>query len=94
MAIKRWLSATDAAHSLSDSFDTPLGPEPKQVAPNLWGQETEMSHTFEKYWGTIRDWIVALMAWRGVDEILADEMAALPGMEELAKIRLGKHLIS
>ena len=40
----------------------PLGPEPKQVAPNLWGQETEMSHTFEKYWGTIRDWIVALMA--------------------------------
>ncbi len=78
--------STDAAHSLADSLDIQLGPEAQQVAPNLWGQETEMSHTFQKHWGTIHDWLVALMAWRGVSEVLADEMAVLPGMEELANL--------
>ena len=34
--------STDAAHSLGDSFDRPLGPEPTQLGPNLWGQESEV----------------------------------------------------
>jgi arsenite-transporting ATPase len=32
--------STDAAHSLGDSFDRPLGPEPVELAPNLWAQES------------------------------------------------------
>ena len=28
--------STDLAHSLADSLDVPLGPEPSLVAPNLW----------------------------------------------------------
>jgi arsenite/tail-anchored protein-transporting ATPase len=31
--------STDLAHSLADSFDTHLGPEPVQAAPLLWAQE-------------------------------------------------------
>ncbi len=34
--------STDAAHSLADSFDMPLGPEPVRVADNLWGQESDV----------------------------------------------------
>jgi len=34
--------STDAAHSLADSFDLALGPEPTLVAPNLWGQELDV----------------------------------------------------
>jgi arsenite-transporting ATPase len=30
--------------------------------------------------------MVSLLAWRGMDEIIADEMAILPGMEELANL--------
>ncbi len=78
--------STDAAHSLADAFDIPLSGEPQAIAPNLWGQETEMSQTLKTYWSDIHDWMVALMAWRGMEEIIADEMAVLPGMEELANL--------
>src|SRR3712207_8056143 len=36
--------STDLAHSLADSLDTKLAPEPVQVAPNLWAQETDVYH--------------------------------------------------
>ncbi len=78
--------STDSAHSLSDSFDTPLGDEPRLIAPNLWGQETTISRTIETHWGIIRKWMSALLAWRGMDEIVAEEMAVFPGMEEMANL--------
>lgn len=80
------LSTDASAHSLADSLDAPLGGEPQQVAPNLWAQETDMDLTVERYWGTIREWVSAVLAWRGLDELVADEMAILPGMEELASL--------
>ena len=78
--------STDAAHSLSDSFDIPMGNEPRQIMPNLWGQETEIYYTLETYWGVIRKFVSALLSWRGMDSIVADEVAILPGMEELANL--------
>ena len=78
--------STDLAHSLADSLDLPLGPEPKLVAPNLWAHETDVYHNLEAHWGTVKDWLEALMAWRGMDKLVADEMAVLPGMDELANL--------
>lgn len=78
--------STDAAHSLGDSLDCKLGPEPIRVASNLWAQESNVLYDTEKYWDTVKKWLVALMAWRGVDEIAAEEIAALPGMQELANL--------
>jgi arsenite-transporting ATPase len=78
--------STDTAHSLSDSFDIPLGNEPKLIIPNLWGQETELSQTLRIQWGAIQKYLSALLAWRGMDEITADEMAIVPGMEELVNL--------
>ncbi len=78
--------STDSAHSLSDSFDLALGNELRPIMPNLWGQEPEVSQTLETRWGTIQRWFSALLAWRGMDEITADEMTVLPGMEELANL--------
>jgi len=46
--------STDAAHSLSDSFDTTLGPEPVEIAPNLWGQEVDVYYSIEKHWATLQ----------------------------------------
>jgi len=60
--------STDAAHSLSDSFDVSLSNEPQLIIPNLWGQETELSQTLEAQWGSIQRYLSALMAWRGIDE--------------------------
>jgi len=78
--------STDAAHSLSDSFDIPLGNEPRLIIPNLWGQETELFQTLEAQWGSVQRYLSALLAWRGIDEMAAEEMAAFPGMEELANL--------
>jgi len=78
--------STDAAHSLSDSFEVPLDNELRLIAPNLWGQEPDLFTTLETNWKTIRSYISALLAWRGMDEIAAEEMAVLPGMEELAHL--------
>jgi arsenite-transporting ATPase len=78
--------STDSAHSLADSFDTTLSGNAEAIAPNLWAQEPDLYQTIETHWGTIKDWMAALMAWRGMGEIVAEEMAVLPGMEELASL--------
>ncbi len=78
--------STDSAHSLADSFDLTLGGEPQPIVSNLWGQEPEVSQSIDKHWSTIQKWVAAILAWRGMDEILADEMAILPGMEELTNL--------
>lgn len=54
LGYKTVILSTDSAHSLADSFDVALGGEPQPIAANLWGQETEVSQTIEKNWGTIQ----------------------------------------
>ena len=78
--------STDLAHSLSDSFDVKLGPEPVPLAENLWAQESDIYYNLDLYWKTVQKWINALFAWRGVDEMVAEELAVLPGMDELANL--------
>jgi arsenite-transporting ATPase len=78
--------STDAAHSLGDAFDRPLGPEPVPIAPNLWGQESEVFHNVEAYWGTIQTYVSSVLQWRGLDTVVAEEMSVLPGMDELASL--------
>jgi len=78
--------STDAAHSLADSFDLPLGAEPTPITENLWGQEIDVLYQMEKYWGTINNWLVGVLAWRGIDELIAEEASVLPGMDELASL--------
>ena len=78
--------STDSAHSLGDSLDMQLGPEPKKIVDNLWAQETDVYYNMEKYWGTVQRWMESILAWEGFDPILADEMVVLPGMDELANL--------
>jgi arsenite/tail-anchored protein-transporting ATPase len=79
--------STDLAHSLADSIDVPLGPEPRQVAPNLWAQETDIYNNLETHWGDIQKWLNAVLRWSGeVDHLVADELTVLPGMDELANL--------
>ena len=78
--------STDIAHSLADAFDTPLGPEPTEIAPNLWGQEPDVYYNIARYWGTIQAYVGELFGWRGLDEVMAEEMTVLPGMDELGNL--------
>ncbi|HVC32790.1 MAG TPA: ArsA family ATPase [Chloroflexota bacterium] len=78
--------STDSAHSLGDSLDLALGPEPKRVAENLWAQESDVYYSIDKYWGTIQQWLQSVFTWEGLDTVLAEEMAVVPGMDELANL--------
>jgi len=78
--------STDAAHSLADSFDIAIGNEPIEIAPRLKGQEIDVLHQMQKHWGTVQAWMMTVLSWRGLDELIADEASVLPGMDELASL--------
>ena len=78
--------STDAAHSLADSFDIIIGNEPIEIAPRLKGQEIDVLHQMQKYWGTVQEWMTTVLSWRGLDDLIADEASVLPGMDELASL--------
>jgi arsenite-transporting ATPase len=78
--------STDIAHSLADAFDRPLGPEPTPLVPNLDGQEPDVYFNIARYWGTIQAYVGELFGWRGLDEVMAEEMTVLPGMDELGNL--------
>ncbi len=78
--------STDAAHSLADSFDVTIGNEPKEILPHLKGQEIDVLHQMDKYWGTVQEWLASVLSWRGMDQLIADETSVMPGMDELASL--------
>ena len=75
--------STDPAHSLSDAFDAKVGPEPKEMAAGLFAQEMDQAAMLEEYWTEIREYMSALSEWQGADSLTAEELAMLPGMDEL-----------
>lgn len=78
--------STDAAHSLADSFDTTLSADPRSLSSNLWAQEIDVYHQIDEYYGVIQGWLSKVLAWRGLDDVVAQEMTAFPGMDELASL--------
>ncbi|MEA2577293.1 MAG: arsenite/tail-anchored protein-transporting ATPase [Chloroflexota bacterium] len=78
--------STDIAHSLADALDVKLGPEPSEIAPNLWAQEPDVYFNIGRYWRTIQNYVADLFSWHGLDEVLAEEMSVLPGMDELGNL--------
>src|SRR3981081_2098677 len=83
--------STDAAHSLGDSLDVELGDTPQQIAPNLWAQEINALHELESHWEKIHTYLSGLFAAQGVDDIVAEELATPPGMEEGASLMWIRH---
>jgi arsenite-transporting ATPase len=78
--------SADAAHSLGDVFDVPLGPEPRRLAERLDALEVDARHVIESHWGRVRDYLVELLRYQGIEEVIADELALVPGADELATL--------
>jgi arsenite-transporting ATPase len=75
--------STDAAHSLADSLDRPLGPDPVAVADNLWGQEVDSLREAERSWGAVQRWLAGVLRWADVADVNSEELIVFPGLEEL-----------
>lgn len=77
------VTSADPAHSLADSFDTALGSRPAEVAPRCLAQQIDARERFEESWAEIRGWLLQVFDWAGVEEVEAEELAVLPGLDEL-----------
>ena len=75
--------STDPAHSLSDSFNLPLGAEPTRIRENLDAIEVNPYVDLKKNWHAVQKYYTRVFMAQGISGVMADEMTILPGMEEL-----------
>ena len=85
--------STDPAHSLADSLDTELGSELVEVAPNLLAHEVSSLHEMERHWAKLHEYAARVFATQGLDDVLAEEVANPPGMDEVASLMWIKHYV-
>ena len=74
--------SSDRAHSLGDCFERRLGPDPIEVGENLHAMEVDANVEIAQHWGEIQAYLRRLIASQGVDGLLAEEIAIVPGFEE------------
>lgn len=92
LGYKTLVLSTDPAHSLADSFDMELGHDPRLVRPNLWGAELDALVELEANWGAVKRYITEVLQARGLDGVQAQELAILPGMDEIfGLVRMKRH---
>lgn len=77
--------STDPAHSLADVLAAQIGPDPAEVpgAPGLWAAQVDTRVRLEQAWSVIREYLVGVLAARGMAEVQAEELTELPGAEEV-----------
>ena len=78
--------SADAAHSLGDSLDITLSPEPTRIIENLWAQEIDATYELERFWAKAQKHIIALFGAKVVNEISNNELIAFSGFEELLSL--------
>ena len=90
--LKTLVLSLDPAHSLSDAFDLErslmdknMG-RPISIADQLWIQELDVHEEISKHWGEVHRYISVLLNASGIEDVLAEELAVLPGMEEVAAL--------
>jgi arsenite-transporting ATPase len=75
--------STDPAHSLADAFDAPLGDRPTPIANRLFGQQLNARIRFEEAWDDVRAYLVDVLDWAGAGAVEAEELAVIPGLDEV-----------
>src|SRR6266566_7853392 len=78
--------STDLAHSLADCFNTPLSSEPTELASNLWAQEVNVLDEMRHSWSKVQAKLSELLRKRGLDSVMAEELALIPGMDEIVSL--------
>lgn len=78
--------STDPAHSTADAFALPIGPEVRQLLPNLWGLEIDPEVEAARYIGRVKENLVQVVSPAFFHEIerQVDVAQVSPGAEEAA----------
>ncbi len=92
LGYKTLVLSTDPAHSLADSFDMELGHDSRLVKPNLWAAELDALRELEGNWGAVKRYITQVLRAQGLEGVQAEELAILPGMDEIfGLVRMKRH---
>jgi arsenite-transporting ATPase len=90
--------SVDPAHSLADSFDLEGSlfdagkGEPLAINTNLSIHEVNIQVEIKRYWREISSYIASVLRTSGLGDVEAEELAILPGMEELsAMMHVNQH---
>ncbi len=75
--------STDPAHSLADAYDVPLGDAVAPIAAGLHGIQLDARVRLESAWDAVREYLVALFDWAGAEPVEAEELAVIPGLDEV-----------
>lgn len=85
--------STDIAHSLGDVLDVQLSGEPEAVADRLYAQEINVLEEARRSWGKVQGRMAEVLRREGISDIQADELAIVPGMEEVAAlVQIGRKM--
>ena len=80
---KTLVVSTDPAHSLGDALEAELDGEPAELEPGLFAAHIDTRALLDRSWGELQGHLRTLLAGAGVDELVADELTVLPGVEDL-----------
>ncbi|CAM3561370.1 ArsA family ATPase [Kibdelosporangium persicum] len=75
--------STDPAHSLADAFGTKLTGAPALVDARLHAAHVDTRGLVDSAWDELRAQLRAVLAGAGVDELDAEELTVVPGLDEL-----------
>ncbi|MGE0361304.1 MAG: ArsA family ATPase [Vicinamibacterales bacterium] len=90
------LVSTDPAHSTSDIFERPIGPEPVELQRRLWGLEIDAATESTRYVAEVKERVRALFGHSILEEAFKqiDLAASMPGAEEVALFdRMGRLIL-
>ena len=80
----------DSAHSLADSFDLDIDlfhlqtSDPFPIQDGLSILELNIQKEVKRHWQEISSYVISVLRTTGISDVEAEELAILPGMEELS----------
>ncbi len=80
---KALVVSTDPAHSLGDALEAELDGEPTELERGLYAAHIDTHALLDEAWAPLQQHLRTVLAGAGVDELVADELTVLPGVEDL-----------
>jgi len=82
--------SVDPAHSLADAFDLETNlfhgktGDPYSINERLAIHEVNIQKEIKRHWREISSYVISVLRTTGISDVEAEELAILPGMEELS----------